>query len=58
MYVQHAYKVLLRSFMLGNRVLGQPPGCVGTGTPRIATLASQLVVFIYTVTEEAGAVYP
>ena len=23
------------SFMLGNRVLGQSPGCVGTGTPEL-----------------------
>ena len=39
--------------MLGNRTLGQCPGCVGTGTPRIETLALQLVVSLCN-TEEVG----
>ena len=39
--------------MLGNRVLGQCPGCVGTGTARLRTLASQLV-YPYTVQKQGS----
>jgi hypothetical protein len=40
--------------MLGNRVLGQCPGCVGTGTARLRTLASQLV-YPYIVQRKQGS---
>jgi hypothetical protein len=31
--------------MLGNQVLARRPGCVGTDTPLMGTLASQLVAW-------------
>jgi hypothetical protein len=43
--------------MLGNRVLGQCPGCVGTGTARLRTLSLAVSVSLYIQYRSRAVIY-